>query len=264
MTQQAIDLDFRPAGYFRPQPLEDFRLAQVKNSQFRAHLRGLLASERHDEAARILREEGVSDQDCRALQRIHPLHMGGNYLPNPRAGKVEITRIQIYSTTGNVAAIYARRVGPRIRHRIVDEYAGETLEGKATRDPVKPLTLGALHDFLTGAWGVARGSGSGRRQRRRKHVRVLRGCGGIELLPQVDALCRQRVLEAFPEREEEDSEEADTDNEADRRAVNALRVQWGAALRRAQHGLLRLHVALRVGLGKSPWRGPPASSWIVS
>ena len=75
MTQEAFDLNFRPDSYFRPQALEDFRLAQVKNSQVRAHLRRLLASERHDEVARILREEGVSDDDCRALERIHPLYM---------------------------------------------------------------------------------------------------------------------------------------------------------------------------------------------
>ena len=37
---------------------------------------------------------------------------------------VEIARIQIYSTTGDTAAVYARRVGRRIRYRVVDEYAG--------------------------------------------------------------------------------------------------------------------------------------------
>jgi len=198
---EAIDLDYRPATYFRPQPLEDYRLAKVKNSQVRAHLRELLASERHDEVVRIRREEGVSDQDCRALERIHPLYMGGNYLPSPRPGEVEIARIQIYLTTGDVAAVYARRVGRRIRYRVVDEYAGETLEGKATRDSMKPLKLEALHDFLTGVWGLhgileANFEGD---------VESMLGffVAESDFYPQLDALCRQRVLEAFPEREEE-------------------------------------------------------------
>lgn len=205
MTQEAIDLDFRPAGYFRPQALENYRLAQVKNSQVRAHLRRLLASERHDEVARILREAGVSDQDCRALERIHPLYMGGNYLPNPRPGEVEIARIQIYSTTGDVAAVYARRVGRRIRYRVVDEYAGETLEAKATRDSMKPLALRALHDFLTSVWGLhgileANFEGD---------VEGMLGffVAESDFYPQLDALCRQRVLEAFPEWEEEDEDD---------------------------------------------------------
>jgi len=201
---EAIDLDYRPASYFRPQPLEDYRLAQVKNSQVRAHLRELLASERHDEVVRILREEGVSDQDCRALERIHPLYMGGNYLPSPRPGEVEIARIQIYSTTGDVAAVYARRMGRRIRYRVVDEYAGETLEGKATRDSMKPLTLEAVHDFLTGVWGLhgileANFEGD---------VEGMLGffVAESDFYPQLDALCRHRVVEVFPEREEEADE----------------------------------------------------------
>ena len=201
---ETIDLDFRPASYFRPQPLEDYRLAQVKSALVRAHLRELLASERHDEVARILREEGVSDHECRALERIHPLFMGGNYLPNSRPGEVEIARIQIYSTTGDVAAVYARRVGPRIRYRVVDEYAGETLEGKATRDSVKPLTLGALHDFLTNVWafhGILEANFEG-------DVEGMLGffVAESDFYPHLDALCRQRVLEAFPEREEDDEE----------------------------------------------------------
>jgi len=213
---EAIDLDFRPSTYFRPQPLEDYRLAQVKNSQVRTHLRRLLASERHDEVARILREEGVSDHDCRALERIHPLYMGGNYLPNPRPGEVEIARIQIYSTTGDVAAVYARRVGPRIRYRVVDEYSGETLEGKATRDSVKPLTLGALHDLLTGVWGLhgilEANFGD--------DVEGMLGffVAESDFYPQLDALCRQRVLEAFPEQEEGDEEEEAVSREHGKRS----------------------------------------------
>ena len=213
---EAIDLDFRPSSYFRPQALEDYRLAQVKNSQVRAHLRRLLASERHDEVARILREEGVSDHDCRALERIHPLYMGGNYLPNPRPGEMEIARIQIYSTTGDTAAVYARRVGPRIRYRVVDEYAGETLEGKATRDSMKPLTLGALHDLLTGVWGLhgileANFEGD---------VEGMLGffVAESDFYPQLDALCRQRVLEAFPEQEEDDEEEGAVSREHGKRS----------------------------------------------
>ena len=204
MTQEPIDLDFRPTGYFRPQPLEDFRLAQVKNSQVRAHLRRLLASERHDEVVRILRAEGVSDDDCRALERIHPLYMGGNYLPNPRPGEVEIARIQIYSTTGDTAAVYACRVGRRIRYRVVDEYAGETLEGRTKRDSMKPLTLGELHGFLTQAWGF-------HETLEANFEGDVEGMLGFfvaesDFYPGLDALCRQEVLEDFPNPEEEEDE----------------------------------------------------------
>jgi hypothetical protein len=210
---ETIDLDYRPSSYFRPQPLEDYRLGQVKSELVRAHLRELLASERHDEVARILREEGVSDDQCRALERIHPLFMGGNYLPGLRPGEVEIARIFIQSTTGDVTAVYARRVGDRIRYRVVDEYDGETLEGKTTRDSAKPLTLDALHDFLTDGWGF-------------HSVLDMNFEGDVEgmlgffvaesdFYPQLDALCRQRVLEAFPLQEDEEDEEDDPDDGED-------------------------------------------------
>jgi hypothetical protein len=91
----AIDLDFRPASYFRPQALEGYVLSRVKGALVKAHLRELLASDRHDEVARLLREEGVPEDEVRALGSIHPLFMGGNYLPNSRPGEVEIARIFI-------------------------------------------------------------------------------------------------------------------------------------------------------------------------
>jgi hypothetical protein len=104
-----------------------------------------------------------------------------------------------------VAAVYARRVGPRIRYRVVDEYAGETLEGRTKRDSVKPLTLGALHDFLTNAWafhGILEANFEG-------DVEGMLGffVAESDFYPRLDALCRQRVLAAFPEREEEYDDE---------------------------------------------------------
>lgn len=102
-----IDLDYRPAGYFRPQPLEGYVLSRVKGALVKARLRELLASNEHDEVARLLREHGVSEEACRALGSVHPLLMGGNYLPGSDSAELEIARIFIRSTTGDVTAVYA-------------------------------------------------------------------------------------------------------------------------------------------------------------
>ena len=75
-------------------------LSRVKGALVKAHLREMLASDRHDEVARRLREEGVPEDQCRALGGVHPLFMGGNYLPKLRPGGVEVARIFIQSTTG--------------------------------------------------------------------------------------------------------------------------------------------------------------------
>jgi hypothetical protein len=208
---QAIDLDFRPASYFRPQPLEDYVVSRVKGALVKARLRELLASDRHDEVARLLREEGVPEDQVRALGRVHPLYMGGNYLPNLRTGEVEIARIFIQSTTGDVTAVYAQPHEGRIRYRVVDEYTGDTLnKRKARRKSELPLTLGELYDFFTGAW-------------RLHQVLDMNFQGDVEgmlgffvaesdFYPDLDALCRQRVLEAFAQ-EDEDEEEDDKPGE---------------------------------------------------
>lgn len=191
-----IDLNARPASYFRPQALEDYVLSRVKGAVVKAHLRELLASDRHDEVARLLREEGVPEDEVRALGGIHPLYMGGNYLPNPRPGEVEIARIFIESTTGDVTAVYAQQHEGRIRYRVVDEYSGGTLKtSKKRRKSNLPLTLGELYDFFTGAWPL-------------HQVLEMNFEGDIDgmlgffvaesdFYPDLDALCRQRVLEVL-------------------------------------------------------------------
>ena len=204
----AIDLEYRPSSYFRPQPLEEYVLSRVKGAVVKAHLRELLAADQHDEVARLLREEGVPEDEVRALGGIHPLFMGGNYLPNPRPGEVEIARIFIESTTGDVTAVYAQPHEGRIRYRVVDEYSGGTLrKSKARLKADSPLTLGELYDFFTGAWPL-------------HAVLDMNFQGDVEgmlgffvaesdFYPDLDALCRQRVLEAFPkeaEGEQEDDE----------------------------------------------------------
>jgi hypothetical protein len=58
----------------------------------------------------------------KAWGRIHPSHMGGEYLPPLRKGEVEIARISLESTTADQISVRARRVRERIRYRVVDEY----------------------------------------------------------------------------------------------------------------------------------------------
>ena len=67
---------------------------------------------------------------------------------------MEISRITLTSTTQDVVSIRARKGKKRIRYRVVDEYAGETLSEFTQRTSVHPLTLGQLVAFLDRAWSV--------------------------------------------------------------------------------------------------------------
>ena len=86
----------------------------------------------------------------KALEAVHPMFMGGTYLPDTEG--VEIARIQIKSTTYDVAAVYATPDGAKIRYQIVDEYSGETLEGPTELESDDSLTLRQLVDFVLGGW----------------------------------------------------------------------------------------------------------------
>ena len=39
---------------------------------------------------------------------MHPMFMGGNYLPDAEEGEVEIARIEISSTTRDVTCVFAK------------------------------------------------------------------------------------------------------------------------------------------------------------
>ena len=153
-ARSGIDLEFRPSSYFWPLGLETHLLATIKGAQRRAALQRLIDAGRADRIPDVLAQATLSESERRAVGRIHPAFMGGEYLPDRSEREVEIARITIASVTRDVTSVYARRGRHRIYYRVVDEYEGETLRGKGTRTSVRPLTLGELGTFLDSAWSV--------------------------------------------------------------------------------------------------------------
>ena len=153
-TRQAtgINLDFRPKSYFWPTGLETHLLSRIKGAERRVALKRLLDSGRPEEIPDFLARSGLPSAERQALGAIHPAFMGGEYLPDLAQSETMIARITIASTTQDVTCVYARRGKGRIYYRVVDEYAGDTLSGRNRRTSLKPLTLGELEKFFTGAW----------------------------------------------------------------------------------------------------------------
>ena len=148
-----IDLDFRPAGYFWPLSLASHLLGTVKGAVRQYHIPSLIGQNRLDELEDWLAHESLPDEVRTATGRVHPILMGGEYLPNLLKGEVEIARISLRSVTGDVISVRAARGNRRIRHRIVDEYNCETLNGVTRRTSIRPLTLGQLERFIEGSSG---------------------------------------------------------------------------------------------------------------
>jgi len=118
---EPIDLRYRPKTYFRPERFEKYLLTRVKGAVLRKRLKAML-DEGRDEEVRILVDEiGWSKTDQRALERMHPMFMGGHYLPDLEFGEVEIARICLRSVTGDVISVYARTEQGVIHYRVVDD-----------------------------------------------------------------------------------------------------------------------------------------------
>jgi hypothetical protein len=197
-----INIDHRPSGYFGPQRLEEHLLANIKGSVLRAQLKRVLQAGDYDGFNKLLGDGSTSDHDRKVLESIHPMFMGGNYLPDREEQEVEIARIRIASTTFDVTSVYARSDNGKIHYRVVDEYGGDTLSGEDEMVGERPLTLGELHEFFIGAWPL-------------HDVLVMNFEGDVEgmlgffeadseFYPELDELCRKRVVQAFLENPDED------------------------------------------------------------
>ena len=200
-----IDLDYRPDAYFRPQKLERYLLSRVKGAVLRKKLQALFDAGRHAEVRSLLSAEGISAADRKALESFHPMFMGGNYLPDTEDGEVEIARISIKSTTYDVTCVYARPDGGALHYRVVDEYGGETLQGTTEARTDKPMTLGEFADFFLAAWPLLD-------VLEMNFEDDLDGSldfftAESEFYPDFDSLCRQRVIEHFPGREDDSDED---------------------------------------------------------
>jgi hypothetical protein len=176
----------------------------VKGAAVRQKLEKLFAEGRHDELKSLLGKEGMPKSALKALESVHPMFMGGNYLPDTEEGEVEIARIEIASTTFDVTCLFAKKNNGRILYRVVDEYEGDTLTGPSEMTSDKALTLGEMADFFLRAWSLI----DVLEMNFEGDVKSALGffTAKSEFYPDFDRLCRQRVTEAFPEREDDDDE----------------------------------------------------------
>ena len=150
----ATSVDYRPRDYFGRHDLRATLMTQVKGTVRRRALLEALEEGQINEVPGSVKSAALSDEVRQYVGCLHPSYMGGEYLPTVDKSEVEIARICVKSTTGDVTSVYARLVGHRIAYRVVDEYGGETFSGRAKRTSSKPLTMGQLIDFFLGAWDL--------------------------------------------------------------------------------------------------------------
>jgi hypothetical protein len=150
----AFSLDYRPRDYFGRHDLQTDLLTQVKGRARRAAIRDALENGEIADITNHIKAAELDDEQRQMIGRVHPMFMGGEYLPKIKAEEIEIARISIKSTTYDVTAMYARLAGSRIHYRIADEYEGDTLSEPTRRTSNRPLTMRQMIDFFLKSWDL--------------------------------------------------------------------------------------------------------------
>jgi hypothetical protein len=142
-----IDYDFRPKSFWAipSNPLEA-ALRNVKGQNRREMIRENLLADNLDAIPDYLLNESLDDEIRASRGRIHPIFMGGEYLPDYGDREVEIARIELKSTTYDVISLRARPIGSHIKYSLVDEYETEYRLPEQTSP--RPFSLLELIRFL--------------------------------------------------------------------------------------------------------------------
>lgn len=204
VDKPGIDLGYRPQSYFWPITHDTHLIGAIKGERRRKAIRAAFDADRVTPLDELYATPTLSEADRRALGRLHPSFMGGEYLPDRRETEVEIARINIDSTTGDVTSVYAKAGKDRILYRVVDEYDGDTLTEKRTRSSKRPLSLGELIEFFLGAWPLKEVLEMNEldREGAQDFTRP-----SSEFYPQFEAAIRARIDEWYPEEEQPEDED---------------------------------------------------------
>ena len=194
----ATSLKYRPRDYFGRYDLQTELLTHVKGRARRSVIRQALDDGKISDVPSYIKVAELDALDRQMIGRIHPMYMGGEYLPKLKPAEIEVARISIKSTTFDVTVLYARLVGRRIHYRVADEYGGDTLSSRSKRTSLRPLTMGQMIEFFLGAWDL---------------MACLEGNfdddidgmldffdGESEFYPYFDATLREMVMAQFPEK----------------------------------------------------------------
>jgi len=147
-------LQYRPRDYFGRYDLQTELLTRVKGRVRREMIKEAFEKGTIGSMPEDIKAAELDPINREIIGRLHPMYLGGEYLPRIKREEVEIARISIRSTTFDVTVLYARPVGKRIHYRVADEYGGDTLSGRSERTSIRPLTMGQMINFFLGAWDL--------------------------------------------------------------------------------------------------------------
>jgi len=145
-----IDYEYRPRNYFFPMLATKYLLSTIKGTERRREVERLIDEGKEQEIEDWMAHSALEDSTRKLIGSFHPALLGGEYLPDLEVGEVEIARLELASTTGDVVSVRARQSKGRTYYRLTDEYHDDrTCAFKVSPFwSVKPLSLLQLINLI--------------------------------------------------------------------------------------------------------------------
>jgi hypothetical protein len=144
---RGIKYSFRPDNYWDEDNVLQALLRDVKGAERREMIKAYYEGGNFQELQETFTKTSLSDEERKRLGAIHPMFMGGEYLPDFNPGETEIARVTLRSTTQDVISIRAKKEDEELHYSVADEY--DESEFTLWRDSSpKPFSLKDMIEFL--------------------------------------------------------------------------------------------------------------------
>jgi hypothetical protein len=144
---RGIKYSFCPKSYWGEDNVLQSLLRDVKGAERRKMIKAYYEEGNFQELEDSFTKASLSDEERFRLASIHPMFMGGEYLPDCSSGEIEIARVTLRSTTQDVISIRAKKVNEELHYSVTDEY--EDHKFRLWRDTsLEPFRLKDMIEFL--------------------------------------------------------------------------------------------------------------------
>lgn len=134
-----INYSYRPDNYWYDETVLQSILRDVKGTQRRKMIKDYYERGLFQELEETLTKTSLTDEERKRMASIHPMFMGGEYLPEYIRDETEIARIELRSTLADVISIRAKTEEGIITYSVVDEY--DESEFELPIDETRPPSL---------------------------------------------------------------------------------------------------------------------------
>ena len=144
---RGIKYSFRPKSYWDEDNVLQALLRDVKGAERRKMIKAYYEGGNFQELEESFTKASLSDEERYRLASIHPMFMGGEYLPDCNSNETEIARVTLRSTMQDVISIRAKGEDGELHYSVADEYDDHEFS-LWTDSSLKPFTLKELIEFL--------------------------------------------------------------------------------------------------------------------